>query len=226
MALFAFRPSRSHLSCRVLTGIPIDSVQSLQQVLRIFHRDYKVPHVVISSVPLQGKFLKTLPAWLRRNHGENDQELDATLEPLMCIASTLRDDDDHISSVHAFQIPRIPGYFSGVGDLFSALVLGHFNRPGVRGAIKGTPLSQAVYKACRTTHGILWRTHLYSMSLPAEERTASDEELDTKDPERKVRRMKGRELRLIQEQNLITDHYIDVAEQGVEENEEWTDFWK
>jgi len=64
------------------------------------------------------------------------------------------------------------------------------------------------------------------MSLPAEERTASDEELDTKDPERKVRRMKGRELRLIQEQNLITDHYIDVAEQGVEENEEWTDFWK
>jgi pyridoxine kinase len=66
------------------------------------------------------------------------------------------------------------------------------------------------------------------MSMPPEDRTASDEELDQKDPQRKVRRMKGRELRLIQEQRLIIDQDIDVGYPdgySLDGIKEWNSFW-
>ncbi|KIJ55580.1 hypothetical protein M422DRAFT_24152 [Sphaerobolus stellatus SS14] len=218
----------NYFEAELLTGIPIDSVKSLQDTLRIFHNDYKIPHVVISSIPLNGPFLKSLPQWLRFDTLEvkNAEIEDTMLEPLLCIASSAdrRGPDDN-PSIYAFRIPRIPGYFSGVGDLFSALVLGHFKRPQIQDSPSGTPLSNAVYKGCRTTHAILWETHLYSMSLPPEERTESDVELDTTEPDRKVRRMRGRELRLIQEQRLIIGDSADSGKYKVEEGKGWADFW-
>ena len=61
-------------------------------------------------------------------------------------------------------------------------------------------------------------THEYASGLPEEDRLPTDEELDVKDPERKIRRMKGRELRLIQGQDVI-------RAQVPEEMNLWKGFW-
>jgi pyridoxine kinase len=122
--------------------------------------------------------------------------------------------------VHARAMQLIPGYFSGVGDLFSALVLAHYE-PSVPSTSassalnldKQTPLSRAVSRALAKTHAVLTRTHQYFEGLPEDERNNSDEELDSKDPERKVVRMRARELRLVQSMDVITDQRL--GEEGM-----------
>jgi len=217
----------NYFEVEVLTKIQIDSVQSLQNALRVLHLEYKVPHVVISSINLTGSFAESLPTWLRPNtSGKGGGESPPSGEPLLCIASSKSGEDpDRPSVVHALHLPRIPGYFSGVGDLFSALVLAHFDRSTTSTESSQTTLSFAVSRACQTTHALLLRTHRYSMTLPAEDRTVSDEELDAKDPDRKVRRMKGRELRLVKERDLILSKRNDSDGNALEDMKEWVGFW-
>jgi pyridoxine kinase len=154
------------------------------------------------------------------------------------------------STVYAGCIPLIPGYFSGVGDLFSALVLGHYHhrtvapqrsrpplapleeeqqqqqqQPEDRGASSSPsslpPLPHAVSLALTKTHAILRLTAKHASSLPPDERTTTDDELDKKDPERRVRRMRGRELRLVQGRKILSGEAMgELRSLG-----EWEDFW-
>jgi pyridoxine kinase len=194
----------------------------------VLHQEFKVPHVVISSIPLNDGLVATFPEWLRTQISTSGITSESTSveKSLLCITSSALEGDPKFSSVvHALHIPCIPGYFSGVGDLFSALVLAHFHRsPSVEDSSQ-TALSYAVGKACQTTHALLWRTHRYSMTLPPEDRTVTDVELDTKDIERKVRRMKGRELRLVKEQALILGKDLNTDGKAVSQMKEWKEFW-
>jgi pyridoxine kinase len=150
------------------------------------HEKYQVPNVVVSSIPMKPWLAAFLPEGI-----PNDQPTD-----LLCISSS-RGDPGKNSVVHACAVPLIPGYFSGVGDLFSALVLAHFDPDGK------SPLPDAVGKALSETHEIIQLTHAYSQTLDEADRTTTDDELDKEDPMRLVRRMRGRELRLIQGQDII-----------------------
>lgn len=149
---------------------------------------------MISSIPLRN--------WLRGILPANDHPIplqEDTEDQLLCLISSRVPGQDIESSVHSACVPLIPGYFSGVGDLFSALVLGHFDT-SLAGA---EPLVTAVELALTKTHAILQRTYQYSQSLPEEDRQPTDEERDAEDPVRRVRRMSGRELRLVQGQDIL-----------------------
>lgn len=213
---------------RLLTHIQIDSVTSLQKVFRLLHKEYQVPHVVISSIPLSNALAMTIPEWLRTVSSASvvATESPNVGESLLCVTSSALAEDSKVPSVvHALHIPRIPGYFSGVGDLFSSLVLAHFHPSSTVNDPSQTPLSSAVTKSCQTTHALLWRTHRYSMSLPEEDRTDSDAELDSRDIDRKVKRMKGRELRLVKEQSLILGKGLDSDGGGLQRMRAWSQFW-
>ena len=146
---------------------------------------------MISSIPLKSWLLDLLPPHLRPSSPSPS-------EHLACIASSRQGAS---SAVHVACFPCLPGYFSGVGDLFSALVLAHFtDEPAAEGE---TPLSRAVSQAVSKTHAMLVLTHEAAATLPEDERTATDEELDAQEPMRKIRRMRGRELRLVQGQDII-----------------------
>ncbi|KAH9930244.1 Ribokinase-like protein [Fomitopsis serialis] len=188
----------------VLTDTRITDLASLRKALRVLHEDYHVPNVVISSIPLK--------AWLRAALPPAAQPTDTDstdADFLACISSST--DAASTSTVHARCVPCLPGYFSGVGDLFSALVLGHFQpAPSVpssasaeAGAEQETPLAHAVAHALSKTHALLTLTHEHAAGLPEADRLPTDEELDAREPERKVRRMRGRELRLIQGQDVL-----------------------
>ena len=135
-------------------------------------------------------------------------------ENLLCVTSSASSDKGKVSDVHAVCIPRIKGYFSGVGDIFSALVLAHYRPTDATEA-----LSQATSSAICTIQGILLRTHEYCDSLPEEEHPATDDEADEADGERRVRRMRARELRIVQNIEYIRN---PPRERHMAR---WTEFW-
>ncbi|KAL7280302.1 hypothetical protein ACG7TL_005216 [Trametes sanguinea] len=196
----------------VLTEVKMTDAASLRKALRTLHEKYRVPHVVISSIPLKSWLTDLLPAHLR-------PPTTSDVDYLACIASS---QSDGVSSVHAKCFSCLPGYFSGVGDLFSALVLAHFDEANIEGQASGeTPLSYAASQAVSKTHAILSLTHEAASALPEDERQATDEELDAREPMRKIKRMRGRELRLIQGQDIIRGTQpIDYKKL-----ESWAGFW-
>ncbi|TFY74632.1 hypothetical protein EWM64_g9381 [Hericium alpestre] len=214
----------------VLTDTKITDRASLQKSLQILHETYSVPNVVISSIPLKPWLEDLLPADLRPQPSADESDASGYL---LCIASSR-----HIgtrtpsspSTVYAGCVPLIPGYFSGVGDFFSALILAHFQptHHGFKSSFEvdqetddAAPLAGAVSLALTKTHSILQRTHVHSMSLPVDERLVTDDERDAEDPERRIRRMRGRELRLIQSQDIIRGEALGkIRSLG-----EWKDFW-
>ncbi|PCH36428.1 bud site selection protein 16 [Wolfiporia cocos MD-104 SS10] len=205
----------------VLTDVRISDLTSLRRALKVLHEDYHVPNVVISSIPLRQWLLDILPTHIRPHADIHDSDF------LACIASAKSPaDDPATSAVHAQCIPCLPGYFSGVGDLFSALVIGHYKQSNITcippiGETE-TPLSYAVSQALTKTHAILTLTHEYAQTLPEEHRSPSDEELDGRDIERKIRRMRGRELRVIQGQDIIRGAKPVEYRQLLP----WTEFWE
>ncbi|KAI0258637.1 Ribokinase-like protein [Gloeopeniophorella convolvens] len=186
---------------------------SLQRAIRILHETYLVPNIVISSIPVAN--------WLRELLPSHIQSALRHEEPsLLCIVSIRSDSaGDRPSAVYAGCVPLIPGHFSGVGDLFSALILGHYTPSDTVESIP--PLAQAVSLALTKTHAIISITEQHSSSLPPEEHTATDDELDNEDPERRIRRMRGRELRIVQGRKILTGEAIGELRKVVG----WENFW-
>ncbi|KAK7685751.1 hypothetical protein QCA50_011097 [Cerrena zonata] len=197
----------------VLTDTCMSDLPSLRKALRILHEEYKVPNIVISSIPLRDWLQECLPENIRPSTTSDDGFL-------LCISSSAENPNSRSSTIHACAVPTIPGYFSGVGDLFSALVLAHYEAI-TDSDIKHSPVSAAASQALTKTHGILSLTHEHARSLPEEERLPTDEELDVKEPMRKIKRMRGRELRLIQGQDIIRG----TKEVEFREMQPWNGFW-
>lgn len=100
----------------ILTGVQLNDFASLRKALSILHLQYHVPNAVISSIPLKQWLVDALPPLIRPPHGDH----------LLCITSSVTDaplSSSAPSLVHAQWVPTIPGYFSDVRDLFSALLL-------------------------------------------------------------------------------------------------------
>ncbi|KAI0028936.1 Ribokinase-like protein [Vararia minispora EC-137] len=201
----------------VLTNVKIVDHISLHKAISILHKIYQVPHVIISSIPIKKWLYDLLPRHIRPSEAADNEEDVASY--LLCVASSRVTDGSYPASVSAACVPIIPGYFSGVGDLFSALVLGHYNPSSSSTAPES--LSRAASLALTKTHAILQLTYEYSESLPPEDRQPTDEELDAQDPTRRIRRMSGRELRLVQGQDILRG----AAALPVRELRIWDGFW-
>ncbi|WVQ80248.1 pyridoxal kinase [Cryptococcus sp. DSM 104549] len=222
----------------LLSGINITSLPTLHSALLQLHKSSSLSHIAFSSIPLPISLVSTLrlppppasytrllpyppPPWYDAvGVGAPDDEV------LVCFASSW--EGGHMET-WGFALPTIQGYFSGVGDLFSAMVAAHLHNPTSQTSLP--PLPAAVSKALLAVQQILLRTHLHSLAQteasgvatprplhhPSQDSALtdsvfpSDTELDAaaplnpKDPKRKARRMRLRELRVVQERALIQD---------------------
>jgi len=214
----------NYFEVETLTNIKLEDLGSLQRALTILHHEYRVPNVVISSMPLQPWLVDKLPQSIRPTSYSDDGYL-------LCLCSStvsIKESSGGISTVHAQFVPLLPGYFSGVGDLFSALLLGQFEkkdslpRPGE--GTPQTPLSYASSVALTKTHAVVTSTYQYSLTLPEEDRQPTDTEKDAADPSRRRRRMRGRELRLVTEdgQSVLRAALDNLA---VRKMSPWLEFW-
>lgn len=246
MCIFFFGHSliRHVASTRLLTKIQLKSRDSIRAALNALHTVHGVRHVVITStIVREGSKLadEISVAGLEASGGSSTNGLsDDNMiqgELILCVSSSL-DEIQGQSLVHALAVPRFKGYFSGVGDLFSALVLAHFDETPSAVPTNGTAthsttsLSRAASRALHTTHGVLRRTQEHSLSLAAassQDPSSSsadaftDDELDAREPLRRVRRMRTRELRIIQSRDDILACAGKNAK--VEEMRPWMDFW-
>ncbi|KAG1857383.1 bud site selection protein 16 [Suillus subalutaceus] len=203
-----------------LTGVPLLSLSALHNALSILHKH--VQHVIISSIPLQPWLSKVLPETMQPPASADNQQA-----YLLCISSSRTIGTSSHSTVHARLVPLIAGYFSGVGDLFSALALGHFNPSPTPSDNKPhsatqTPLSFAAAAALHKTHSILEFTNAFAARLPPEDRTTTDDELDAAEPVRKLKRMRGRELRLVQGQHILREEWREGQGKDLQF---WDGFW-
>ena len=130
---------------RLLSETKITSFSTLYKALQVLHQEpYGVKHVVISSIPLPRRMVERMglpglpggySGLVRAGGGGEMDEVDDDDEVLVCFASTSTSSSTSISTAstiqtYAYALPTIRGYYSGVGDLFSALVLGCFKRGG------------------------------------------------------------------------------------------------
>lgn len=201
--------------------------------MRVLHNDHGIPHVVVSSIPFDAirSELFALPPEFRKTFTAKASAFQYTGTSLLCISSSMSHSGCDKPVVHAAAVPQLAGYYSGVGDLFSAMVLAHFEPSSSAEEPSSTPLSRAVSTALRITHAILRRTALYASRQPnAEMDNHTDDELDSMDEGRRARRNKARELRLVQSADLILSG--GSMGQGAEEGDEdcelklWkSDFW-
>lgn len=189
---------------------------------------------MISSLPLHPWLIPFLPPAIKPS--------DSSRPHLVCIASQVAgsSNSNYLSNVSAACVPQLPGYFSGVGDLFSSLLVGHYNPQMSNGNVvaqsdkialtnthlvntkaSANPLQSAATFALSTTHAVLSFTHARTLSLPEDERLPTDDESDEAEPLRVSRRMRGRELALVQARHLITD--VDAVPRY--ELLPWTGFW-
>jgi len=231
---------------RTLADMKITSLASLHTLLLHLHTTYDLPHIVITSFSLPpssssssssssstatatapAAALPDLPAppkaYLDRLALAADARPWAAYPRLLSVASSFTRPGAPLRTTLA-QFPEVPGYFSGVGDLFSALTCAHYLPTTTTTADEPpttttTDLAKAAAKALFTTQQILLSTHLKatgsfssstqpsttttseaaaaaSASAPDDDE-ASDDEADASDRTRRVRRMRLRELNLI-----------------------------
>jgi pyridoxine kinase len=171
----------------------IDSLPSLFSALDVLHSRGS-PHVIITSLNLPESDLRTIGA---------------TEEGAMVlVGSTIN------SKPWFIAFPEFKGYYVGVGDLFSALLLGRYKAAGAatearseHGTAVDTPLSIAAEKAIAGVQGVLRNT------AAAIESTLPMPEHFTDASQQRVEQMRRRELRLIQSRREIEIPEIDYRAQ-------------
>jgi len=212
----------NYFEVEILTDIELKDITSLRRALTLLHDQYQVPNVVISSMPLQQWLIDVLPEAMRppKITSEDDGYL-----LCLCSSTVHLEGKKGLSVVHAQFVPLLPGYFAGVGDLFSALLLGHFHSEDLPEGESPpqTPLSYATSMALTKTHGVLKSTYRYTLTLPEDERQLTDVEKDAVEPARKLKRMRGRELRLVQPEGQAIIRGVGSID--IRRMNAWLDFW-
>ncbi|KAG0204685.1 putative pyridoxal kinase [Mortierella sp. GBA30] len=168
---YASAVTPNQFEAEVLADKKITDVRSCLEVIEILH-GAGVENVIITSVNLSpidiAEHSAKGPALngSRHQNQENGHTEDESM--LYCICSSKKDHAAQ-ASVHAIGFPTYDGYFTGTGDLFSALLVARLDealQAEARGAgsqTNGSVQSMALAKACikvvATMKGVVVRTY-------------------------------------------------------------------
>lgn len=87
------------MKSRTLSGMPIHSLPSLATAISILHTTYLIPHIIVTSI-----------------------RLPPSNPTLSIIGSTFRP-SNHTARLFKIDVPALPCFFSGTGDMFAALMV-------------------------------------------------------------------------------------------------------
>ncbi|KAG0067179.1 putative pyridoxal kinase [Linnemannia elongata] len=176
---FAKAITPNQFEAEVLADKKITDVRSCMEVIDILH-DAGVENVVITSVSLLPSDVAAHQAVGQNgatSNGSSKRE-EAEEESMYCVCSNRRSKDD-TPRVFAIGFPTYDGYFTGTGDLFSALLVARLDEAvqqeagsslegqeksapvtnGHLGASKETALSRACIKVVATMRAVVLRTY-------------------------------------------------------------------
>ncbi|KDN53387.1 pyridoxal kinase [Tilletiaria anomala UBC 951] len=113
----------NQFEAEILTDKKITSLDTLLAVLQTLHVQHRVPHVLITSVELPDEDL----------HKQGIARTQPDGSPLMLLVGSSVQQTLCTAVAEArpwyIQFPEVEGYFSGVGDLFAAMIVGRYMRP-------------------------------------------------------------------------------------------------
>lgn len=168
----------SALTPRILSGVKVSSFRDLKLSLDLLHD--QVPNIALSSIVLPPAMIELLDLPPPPDaYNALASTAPAPTSKLICFASSK-------TETYAYALPAIDGYFSGVGDLFSALVVAHYSGS----------LPQAVSRALYGVQQILLRTHIASLAASADAQQLGKADM-----------MRSRELRIVQERTLLLESH-------------------
>ncbi|KAG0367016.1 putative pyridoxal kinase [Gamsiella multidivaricata] len=207
----------NQFEAEILADKKITDVKSCLEVLDILHTT-GVENVVITSVSLLPSDVAAHAAHWHPHHHHHHKDEETTEPSMYCVCSS-KGDQDETKKVFAIGFPTYDGYFTGTGDLFSALLVAWLDEalveaqpPAKAGSAYGlgskemhTPLVRACVKVVATMKAVVLRSYLAQMGI------TSGGQLDrTQASSAAV--IKRCELRLIQSKKDIEQ----PDEQGVE----------
>jgi pyridoxine kinase len=199
----------NYFEAELLTGVKIVSASSLLAALKAFHDVYRIPHAIISSVSLPASELALL----------GFPPSTSPSRQLVCAGSSLVTDSNGVQSITAFGIafPELHEgrveHYTGVGDVFSALVLARFPpHPSLMAPPSVpvhpiSPLARTAELAIASLQGILANTRAHALVL-AQGNASVLVMKEGETPEERVRRSRMVELRLVQSQKEILDPVV------------------
>ncbi|KAL4866844.1 hypothetical protein BDV12DRAFT_172358 [Aspergillus spectabilis] len=154
----------NQFEAEVLSGIQINSLQTLAKAITTLHATYKIPHIIITSVQLS----KLSPS------PENPPpDSTSTQNLLTVIGSTVLSTGK--PRLFRIDVPAIDCFFSGTGDMFAALTVARLreavfadpnsNLRNTRSWVSGDdvsptelPLAKATEKVLASMHNVLEKT--------------------------------------------------------------------
>ena len=175
----------NQFEAEVLSGCKLDSVESIRIVLQALHQQYRIRHIVISSL-----------------------HLDSHPGVMLCCGSTAT---EHFEpQPFMIEAPVIDGPFVGTGDLFAALLLARLH-PVIDAltttgdiSAHGLPLAEALELVIASMQGVLKTT-----KVEMDRQLENDGEASSlTEKEKIVRISRAAELRLVNSQTELTNPVV------------------
>lgn len=168
----------------LLVDFKVNTIDDLKKAVSFLHDEYCVKYVVVTSIVFS--------------------KLD---DNMLCLVSYI-----HGESMEIFKVPLIKSYFTGVGDLFSALLLDKLHKNSIRQNCLSRSVNQALTimsKTLKLTHELGVKAYCQYHKLPLSEDSVAKSTINDDV-------MKFFELRIIQarafydydEDGIFTPEYI------------------
>lgn len=173
----------NYFEVELLTGIKVETKDDVKRALKVLHSDFKIPHVVITSMP----------------HPTDPNKL------LSIGSSAKMDSSGQLIPQNPFCIhqTKFDSYFTGTGDLFSALLLDYYTRYGPDN------LKKATVATIKSLRKVLQKTWDYSQKYHKSPIRMADSS------------MRYHELRLVQNLDVILDLSLVDEEDPLLHVESW-----
>lgn len=157
----------NYFEVELLTGVKVETRDDVKRALEIMHSDFKIPNVVITSLP----------------HPTDPNKL------LSVGSSAKMDSSGKLIPQNPFCIHQVKfdSYFTGTGDLFSALLLDYYTRYGPDN------LEKATVATIKSLRKVLQKTWDFSQKHHKSPIRMADSS------------MRYHELRLVQNIDVLTD---------------------
>lgn len=149
----------NQFEAELLSGVKITDLRSMHAAIETLHAEYKLPHILVTSIRLPASQSAT-PSTLER-----DLSGAATLSVVgsSCTAGGNR------PRVFSITVPALPIFFSGTGDMFAALMVARLQQEAAAAGLLGTeswqspdevaaedlPLAKAAEKVLASMHVVL-----------------------------------------------------------------------
>jgi pyridoxine kinase len=206
---------------RWLSGIKITDMASLCRAIKKLHVEYRVPHIIITSVRLPSV-----------GSSPHLSVVGSTILPTALSTSPSEFSLEPVSRMFKIDVPSIDCFFSGTGDMFAALILVRLREavsktPGLSNCdawispddveAVDLPLARAAELALASMHIVLERTKKHR-DEEMEKWDATVGARETKEDEKAqyLRETKGAEVRLVRNLDALRNPVVQFKAERVE----------